>query len=453
MSVNFGPGQDPPGVKFKLFPQPRFLAGFEEPETVRVSSPAGSLGPGPSDHRMYTVYPIGKPVAYGDRVRPDRRPLAPPWTGPAHPPALPDENGHFDHLEPGTPQFEQAHFFGTVRLVLDIWEGYFGRPIDWHFGDLYERMELVITPSFPNATMGYGFMEAGGYMTAEDGYRPFSLNFDVLGHEVGHSIIYPVMGLPTDMEQSEYFGFHESAADLVALLSTLHFESVLNDLLATTRGNLYALNKVNRIGELTRNDQIRVAANRARLSDFEDGWSDEHDLGQPLTGAMFDILVDVFHESLLARGLIEREVEDLSDLLEGRPEYQEVMQRHFDRSFERAPDGFAAALLDARDLIGTYLADSFGRLTPEGLGYDDVRDALLDIDREISGGSFSRIIAQNFAARDIGLVRAGPRLSPPDEESHFFSTRTAHPLDEIDSPRLSYCQRRRMTPHLHATIG
>ena len=99
------------------------------------------------------------------------------------------------------------------------------------------------------------------------------------------------------------------------------------------------------------------------------------------------------------------------------------------------------------------VADSFGRLTPEGLTYDDVRDALVEIDREISGGSFSRIIAQNFAARDIGFVRAGPRLSPPDEESHFFSTRTAHPLDDIDTRRLSYRQRRRTTTHRHAAIG
>ena len=45
-------------------PQPAFLDGFHEPETVVVSSPAGSLGPGPSDDRMYVVDAIGKINAY-----------------------------------------------------------------------------------------------------------------------------------------------------------------------------------------------------------------------------------------------------------------------------------------------------------------------------------------------------------------------------------------------------
>lgn len=432
------------GTKFKLFPQPPFLPGFESPETVWVSSPPGSIGPGPSDERMYAVYPIGKPVAYGERETQDSKPLSPPWEGPAHPLALPNDEGHFDHLEPGTPQFEAAHFFGTVRFVLDIWESYFGRPIRWHFRDLYDRMELVITPSFPNATMGYGFMEAGGYTLDDGEYRPFSLNFDVIAHEVGHSIIYPEMGLPNDLQQSEYFGFHEAAADTVALISSLHFESVVSSLLERTAGNLYALNRLNRIAELSPNEQLRVAANNLTLSDFTHGWTDEHELSQPLTGALFDTLVDIFHELLLAEGLIDPETEELSDRLEGRPEYEHEMQWRFDEAYERNPQGFAAALVDARDYVGTYLADSFRRLAPDGLTYAQVRDAMLTIDCEITGGELNRIIRRNFAARDIGYVRAGPRLTPPNEESHFFSPRTELPDDyPIDASRFPYRERRR----------
>ena len=37
-----------------------------------------------------------------------------------------------------------------------------------------ERMELMIMPRFPNATMGYGFMEIGGYHMNDGNYRPFS---------------------------------------------------------------------------------------------------------------------------------------------------------------------------------------------------------------------------------------------------------------------------------------
>ena len=61
---------EPEGTRFLLYPQPPFLEGFDEPEVVSVSSIAGSVGPGPSDDRMYTVYPLDKLVTYGTRVGP-----------------------------------------------------------------------------------------------------------------------------------------------------------------------------------------------------------------------------------------------------------------------------------------------------------------------------------------------------------------------------------------------
>ncbi len=130
------------GTKFKLFPQPPFLEAFREPETVYVSPPAGTVGPGPSDDRMYAVYPVGKTLHYGLHQSGSDGPFLylPPWEGEALRPAIPDENGDFDHIEPGTPQFEAAHLYGTVRFALDVWEGYFDRRIGWHFGDGYDPM-------------------------------------------------------------------------------------------------------------------------------------------------------------------------------------------------------------------------------------------------------------------------------------------------------------------------
>jgi len=418
------------GTRFRLFPQPPFLEGYGEPQVVEVSPPAGTVGPGPSDDRMYTVYPLDKLVTYGDRIGPGGEKFAPPWQGPIFPPALPDEDGHFDHLDIDTPQFEMAHFYGAVRFVLDVWEGYFDRPITWHFGDLYERMELVIMPRFNNATMGYGFMELGGYEIDGKGYRPFSLNFDVIGHEVGHSIIYPIVGMPDpERVHQDYYGFHESAADMVALISVLHFDCVLEQLLENTRGNLYALNKLNRIGELTTYAQLRVAANKLTLWDFANGWSDEHDLGQPLTAAMFDTGVDIFHELLKDRGVISEEVEDLSDDLEDSPDYEAVMQGIFDEVFAAHPDEMREALMHARDHIGTYLAVTFSKLTPR-LTYRDVADAIRETELEVSGGRYARIVAANLWKRGIGHVPVGPRLTPPDEDSHAFSVRTEVPFAE-----------------------
>ena len=296
------------GTRFRLFPQAPFLAPFHHPETVRVSSPAGTVGPGPADARMYVIDPIGKPMAYGlaEDIRGNPIYLVPPWQGPVYPPALPDADGHFDHIAVDSPEFEAAHLFGAVRRTLDVWEGYFGHRIEWHFARDFDRLELVIQRNLmENAFMGYGFLEVGIHLDPDDTIEPFCLNFDVVAHEVGHCIVYAMVGVPDPgTADAEYYGFHEFAADLTALITALHFDTVTDELLATTHGNLYALNFVNRIAELSSNQQIRLAANPLTLLDFVAGWRDEHALAQPLTGAMFDIFVDLFHEELVARGLI-----------------------------------------------------------------------------------------------------------------------------------------------------
>ena len=427
---DYGEEHEAPGTRFLLFPQSPFLDAEPELELVEISAPPGTIGPGPSGPRMYTVNPVGKTTPYGAIVPGPGGPgmYLPPWDGFIAAPAVPDENGNFIHISPSDPAFQAAHLFGSAHFTMDVWEGYFGRPIPWHFSSSFEKLELSLLPSLDNAHIGWGFLETGGTTEHGNEYRPYSLNFDVVAHEIGHAIIYSVIGMPTDEDASgEYYGFHESAADMVALLASLHFGSVVEALLENTRGNLYTFNRLNRFAELANTAQIRMAANDRVLSEFSRGWSSEHALSEPLTGAMFDILIDVFHERLLHHGLISPEDEDLSDRLEGRPEYSDVMQAIFDARYAANPDGFRIALLEARDLLGSYLADAWDMLDADGLSYSHVEEALLTVDHDISGGTYQQIIAGNFRVRDIGLARVGPRLADPDEESHAVSVRTRIP--------------------------
>jgi hypothetical protein len=431
------------GTRFKLFPQPPF-GGPGEVETVWVSSPAGSVGPGPSDDRMLVVEPAAEKQPYGIGYGPRGSPYVylPPWGGPAAPPVSPDEDGHFDHLEPGMPEFEAAHVFGCARFVLDVWEGYFGRRIPWHFEPSLDRLEITLLPDYDNAQAGFGFLELGSYFLENDERVPFTLNFDIIAHEIGHLIIASEVGLPTrETAEGEYFGFHEAAADLVALVASAHFDSVLDQLLEQTSGNLYVLNRLNRIGEIAENKEIRIASNGLHLSAFADGWVDEHDLSLPLSGAIFDILVDLFHELLVQRRLISPEMEDLADVVERKPEYEGLIQSAFDRTFEENPDGFKGALVDARDQLGCYLAQALIRLSPHHLNYDDVAAVLLEVDEDLSGGHYQRLIARNFALRGIGTVRVGPRLQPPGAESHAFSARTLVPKMGARFSRMPYRER------------
>jgi hypothetical protein len=431
------------GVRFRLYPKPPYVHPKWPPEIVCVSEPPGAIGPGPSDSRMHLVNPVGKRFAYGVNPGPLGTPHLdfPPWKGPAFPPVFPDAEGHFDHLLPGTPEFAEAHVFGTVRFVLDIWERYFGRRIEWHFAADYRRLEIAILPGLNNAYAGYGFMEIGAHRFPDGSHAPYALNFDVVAHELGHLILYSTVGLPTPAtQQGEYFGFQESGADTTALIAGLHFDSLLERLLAETHGNLYTYNELDRFAELSPDDQIRLASNDVKMSAFAAGWEDEHALSQPLTGAVFDILVDIFQEMLVDRGLIPRDVAEATRLVRNSPENAPALQPVFDADFADRYEEFRAVLVEARDTMGFMLSETWKRLTADYFTYRDVAETMIEIEA-MSGGRYRRAMVESFAWREIGQVRAGPRLTPPGPRSHSHSARTVAPRNQDQLPRMSYRER------------
>jgi hypothetical protein len=420
----------PTGTRFRLFPQLPHGRPGRPPETVWISTPPHRIGPGPSDDLVYLIHPLEKFRPYGVQQGLGGRPQLdlPPWRGHILRPVQPDPDGHFDHIPPGTPEFAEAHVFGSVRFTMDIWERYFGHPLSWHFGRDYSRLETVMLPSFNNAHVGYGFMEVGAHHGEDGSTVPFALNFDVIAHELGHLIIYGTVGIPRPgAGKGEYFGFHESAADMVAILAALHFDTMLDDLLDETRGNLYAFNELNRFAELSATEEIRLASNPVKMWEFSAGWDKEHDLSQPLTGALFDVLVDVFQEILVDRGLIPRELADLSDMLEQHPEYDALIQPRFDALYPARREAFREALIDAREYMGIALAATWQRLPADFLDFVMVAEMLIAVDRELTGGRHREEMVESFRWRAIGTVEAGPRLRPPDETSHAFSSRTVVP--------------------------
>lgn len=431
------------GTRFRLFVQPPFADAGAEAEFVTVSSPSGSVGPGPNDERMFVIEPIGKKWPYGINRAPLGTPFfyMPQWKGKRLAPALPDKDGDFDYLKPGMPGFETAHAFGCARFTLDVWEAYFGEQLEWHFAESFDRLEISILPSWDNARFGYGFLEIGSQFEADGSVLPFTLDFDIIAHEIGHAFIFSILGVPDEnSEFPEYMGFHESFSDCVSLIAAMHFPSVIDQVLDETSGNLYRSNRITRFSEFPGNRQIRNANNTHSMDEFVDGYRNEHDLSEPLTGAMFDILADIFQESLVERGLISAEVETLAETVEFGGGGDGEVQEAFDLAYAHSTEGFADALLDARDTMGAYLAGLLWQLDPDFLDYGDVADAMLAVDQRESGGRYRDIIDHNFERRGIGIFHAGPRLEPK-RNGRLPSRRTAMPGDRSRLPRMSYRER------------
>ena len=392
------------GTRFKLYAQSPVLEGFGEPETVWVSSPAGSLRPGPSDGRMYAIQPLGK-KPYGDDAMP-------PWRGPLDPAARADRAGHFDHIAPDDPAFPCAHMFGAVRRVMDVWETYLGGPIHWHFNITHPRLEMIAHVPWDNAHFGWGFMECGEGADDQGVQRPFALNFDILAHEAGHGMIFSLVGMPTpETLTASYRGFHESASDCIAMISALHFDRFVDHVLTVTDGNLYVENEMNRIGELSRTRQIRKASNALKLSDVIDvdtpandvTGKQVHKLGQPHTGAVFDIMVEFYLDRLVANGVIPAKTVAALREAGRREQFEKADQCLFAEAFACEPEGFRAALCEARDLLGLRLAETWRRLTPYHFVFGRELETLLAVDAEFSGTRNRQMIIECFEWRGISL--------------------------------------------------
>lgn len=397
------------GTRFKIFPQPRYLSAFSEPEIIYVSVAPSQIQPGPADDRMYVIDPPNK--------RPYQLHQYPPFRGETNSPVKAGPDGHFDYIAPDRREFCCTTMYATVRRVLDIWEDYAGARIEWIFAQDFERLELIPLVDWNNAHSGYGFLEFGygrSGSSTNDCSRPYCQNFDVLAHELGHNLLYRLLDFP-DRETFAFNAAHEAGADLTAVISTLHFTKVVDHLLFETKGNLFTVNELERIGELSNDRQIRNAFNYYKMPDVADT-NDYYLYALPLLGAVFDILVEIFQKKLVSKALISQQLADLSNhsyLDPTASEDDDKIQRQFAISYDKNPDGFKRSLLEARDHVGYVLTKTWMKLKPpKDLTYSKILAAMLEVENEINSGENAQTIKDCFAWREI-LIFDHPRLAIP----------------------------------------
>lgn len=452
------------GTRFRLFPA--YAAGYAEPETVVVSPRPGTIGPGPSDAWMYAVHPLRKDTPY------DPPDYVPPFRGPTYPPALPDPHGHFDQIPVDAPEFLAAHLYGTVRHTLDIWERYLRRRVIWWHAPRIPRLELIPFVHWQNAHSGPGFIEMGEKPNRFGREQPFCLNFDVIAHETGHAILFSMIGVPEDSAATAPFlAFHESFSDLVALIGVMEIPSVTRRLLAQTDGNLYVLNIVNRIGAYSDTEQVRLASNTHTMADVADltlapdgTWIDpsgqhrnQHAIAEPLTGAVFDCLVELYQDGLAARGLIPPD-------LDARGWTRAEVERSLDQvhgesaaAFARFAQGFHDALDEARHIVGRCMAHVILTVHPETLSFPIVAARFLEAAASLGLARHIPALLDHFLWRgieprpELGIAVSPGRGSPRGERrGRLYVAEAPHAgPDRLCCDPGAFLAVRRLMPHLH----
>lgn len=426
----------PERTRVWLYPQSP-AAGVARLERVELFPRRGMVRPGPEDDRMYVADAPGK-RPYGMEGTRGRRRL-PPYEGMILPPVPPGPDGHFDHLGPDDPGFRQVHLYGCARMALDVWEGYLDRRVPWHFERAFGKLEVLALRNWPNAHIGYGYLEAGERRLEDGSNVDYALDFDIVAHEIGHAIMMSIAnGFGASRRTDEYNAFHEASADWAALVASLHFDQALADLLDMTHGNLDGMNQLSRFGELSPSWQIRVANNAFTMWDFVNGWHSEHELALPLIAALYDAFVQIYKTILVRHRAIPPALAHLAEQAELNPTLSATVSNGFARWYARRPEAFHDALVDTREIAANMLIGLWEIADPGEFSFAELPRLLGAVDRRRFDGEIYPIVRGCLGRRGIGLVPPGPRLGAPGTHGHAHLARMAMPEDAPRNRRIFF---------------
>ncbi len=215
----------------------------------------------------------------------------------------------FDDLieTPGTDAFDAVHTFAVVRETLTMYQRALGTAVLWEWNTGGNTDPLNV---FPHA----GVTMNAFYSRADKALKFFFFNkpgdppgppwniftcrsLDIVSHETGHAVLDGLK--PHWLDSSnlpQTGGLHESFGDLSAIFLTLSQFDQVEAIIAQTKANLHDKTFLSDLAEqfglaLGRTNGLRNADNDLKLSEVG---NEVHAISQVFTGAIYDILADIF---------------------------------------------------------------------------------------------------------------------------------------------------------------
>ncbi|MES2150976.1 MAG: hypothetical protein V4508_14445 [Pseudomonadota bacterium] len=223
-------------------------------------------------------------------------------------PVSPNAFGDFVCM-PDSPQFDAVHTFAVVRQTLTMYQralalGTDPTPLPWHWNSADNSAPLALFPhGLPNVMNAFysrsqACLRFGDFIPGGSAARVYTCrSFDIVSHETGHAVLdglKPNWLLADNPPQTG--GLHESFGDLTAIFLALSQLDQCEAIVAQTKANLHDKTFLADIAEqfglaLGRSNGLRNADNTLTLSQ---AGSEVHAISQVFTGAIYDILADLF---------------------------------------------------------------------------------------------------------------------------------------------------------------
>ncbi|NRR33101.1 hypothetical protein HSX11_23295 [Oxalobacteraceae bacterium] len=223
-------------------------------------------------------------------------------------PVSPNSFGDFI-LSPNTDQFDAVHTFAIVRQTLTMYQralsaGASDAPVPWQWNSGSNTAPVKIFPhGLPNVMNAYysrseKALKFGDFIPSGATERMYTCrSLDIVSHETGHAVLdglKPNWILNSNPPQTG--GLHESFGDLTAIFLTLSQFDQVEAVIAQTKADLHDKTFLADMAEqfglaLGRANGLRNADNDLKLSEAGD---EVHAISQVFTGAIYDILADIF---------------------------------------------------------------------------------------------------------------------------------------------------------------
>jgi hypothetical protein len=223
-------------------------------------------------------------------------------------PVAPNAFGDFVTM-PDTPQFDAVHTFAVVRQTLTMYQRALSAasnemPLPWQWNSSVDTTPIQVFPyGLPNVMNAFysrsqNCLKFGDFVPSGQADRVYTCrSFDIVSHETGHAVLD---GLKPQWLQADNppqtGGLHESFGDLTAIFLALSQLDQCEAVIAQTKAHLHDKTFLADIAEqfglaLGSSTGLRNADNDLTLAD---AGTEVHAISQVFTGAVYDILADLF---------------------------------------------------------------------------------------------------------------------------------------------------------------
>jgi len=227
---------------------------------------------------------------------------------PAIPAVEPNAFGDFVTM-PDTAQFDAVHTFAVVRQTLTMYQRALSNagtamPLPWQWNSSVDTAPLQVYPyGLPNVMNAFysraqASLKFGDFIPSGETDRVYTCrSFDIVSHETGHAVLDGLK--PHWLEANnppQTGGLHEAFGDLTAIFLALSQLDQCDAVVAQTKAHLHDKTFLADIAEqfglaLGSTTGLRNADNDLTLSQ---AGTEVHAISQVFTGAVYDILADLF---------------------------------------------------------------------------------------------------------------------------------------------------------------